>query len=81
MRDMYLPRWEAWVDYKLALLRRETAQEADYFQIEKIGQTPILATIVPLPEMRFLLLKKSIKNTSSNYNKPIKTFKYHGSPM
>ena len=35
MRDMYLPRWEAWVDYKLALLRGETAQEPDYFQIEK----------------------------------------------
>lgn len=61
MRDMYLPRWEAWVDYKLALLRGETAQEPDYFQIEKIGSTPIHATIVPLPEMRFLLLKKSIK--------------------
>ena len=35
IRDRYLPRWEAWVDYKLALLRGETAQEPDYFQIEK----------------------------------------------
>ena len=35
MRDMYLPRWEAWVDYKLALLRGETAQEPDNIQIEK----------------------------------------------
>lgn len=35
MRDMYRLVGKHGFDYKLALLRGETAQEPDYFQIEK----------------------------------------------
>lgn len=35
MRDLYLPRWEAWVNYKLALLNGEQKSAPDYFNLEK----------------------------------------------
>ena len=39
LRDLYLPRWEAWVNYKLALLKGEPAREPDYFGLEKAWVT------------------------------------------
>ena len=39
MRDLYLPRWEAWVNYKRALLKGEPAREPDYFSLEKAWVT------------------------------------------
>lgn len=81
MRDMYLPRWEAWVDYKLALLRGETAQEPDYFQIEKNWVDSDTRYDSTSTGNAISAVEEIYKNTSSNYNKPIKTFKYPGSPM
>ena len=34
MADLYLPRWQAWVDYKKALLAGRQADAPDYFALE-----------------------------------------------
>lgn len=35
IRDLYLPRWEAWFNYKLALLKGEKVEKPDYFNLEQ----------------------------------------------